>query len=84
MGCQKNSPVTEEVAVTNKQAPVVTTKLPCIKPTTPFIKDKTKLKQMLINSGKITTNMSAEQANKIVKDYINKKRDALNRCKKEG
>jgi len=57
-------------------------KLPCVKGTSPLIKDTTKLKHMLLASGKITAEMTAQQADKIVKDYIKKKQDAFKHCKK--
>ncbi len=48
----------------------------------PPIKDKSKLKKMLIDNGTITAEMSEEKANKMVNDYIKKKQEAFKRCKK--
>lgn len=78
MGCQ-HSTLPEQAPqkmVNNKF------KLPCVKGTSPLIKDTTKLKNMLLASGKITAKMTAQQAEKIVKNYIKKKRDAFKHCKK--
>jgi len=83
-GCQKSSPVTDNAIAMNKQPIHMRPKLPCLSGTTPYIKDTTKLKKMLLASGKITVEMSVEQVNKIVKNYIKKKQDAFKRCKKEG
>ncbi len=55
----------------------------CLKGTSPQVQDKTKLKQMLIKSGKITTQMSSTEANKIINDYIKKKQDAFKHCQKK-
>jgi len=82
LGCQEEASVAEKPVISSEKATVIKSKLPCIPATTPFIKDKTKLKQMLTKSGRITADMSTEQANLIVKNYINKKREALNNCKK--
>lgn len=84
LGCQKGLPATEKVVVKNKQVTVIKLKIPCPQATMPYIKDTTKLKKMLLSSGKITKEMSVKQVNKMVKNYIKKKRDAFNRCKKEG
>lgn len=48
----------------------------------PPVKDFEKLKVMLTKSGKITTEMSAEQAHQVIKSYIKKKQDAFKRCQK--
>ena len=52
------------------------------KTSSPPIKDKSKLKTMLINSGKITAEMSDKETKTIIKNYINKKQQAFKRCKK--
>jgi len=48
----------------------------------PPLKDKSKLKNMLVNSGKITAEMSVQQINQVIRNYINKKQKAFKRCKK--
>ncbi len=55
----------------------------CLKGTSPQVQDKARLKQMLIRSGKITTQMSSTEANKIINDYIKKKQDAFKHCQKK-
>jgi len=54
----------------------------CKKSASPVIKDKSKLKAMLVANGKITGAMTDEMANKIVSDYIRKKQSAFKNCKK--
>jgi len=54
----------------------------CNKSASPVIKDKSKLKAMLVANGNITAAMTDEMANKIVNDYIKKKQSAFKNCKK--
>jgi hypothetical protein len=70
---------TQQEAVISKTS--VGNKLPC-KSSSPPILDKSKLKEMLMANGKITPDMSDEMANRVVREYIKKKRDAYKRCKK--
>ena len=60
---------------------LINRKKPC-KASSPPIKDKNIIKKMLINSGKITVEMSAVQVDKVVRDYIQKKQGAFKRCNK--
>ena len=86
-GCQNPSEVKNlenqsvELEVVKTENHVIKTSLPC-KASSPPIKDKTKLKKMLIDNGTIAADMSEEMANKVVNDFIKKKRDAFKRCKK--
>jgi len=80
----EESNVQQEVNVedtSSVEVKVAKKKLPC-KTSSPPIKDKSKLKKMLMANGRITPDMSDEMANKVVRDYIKKKRDAYKRCKK--
>jgi len=56
-------------------------KLPCPIKQSPPIKDKHKIKEMLLKSGKITADMSEEKVMQLVNDYIRKKQ-AASECKK--
>lgn len=70
----------ETVAVAN--APV--SKMPCKPSMSPPIKDKSKLKVLLEKSGRITSEMTPAQIDKVINEYIRKKRAAYNSCKKKG
>ncbi|MET1254327.1 hypothetical protein [Aliikangiella maris] len=50
----------------------------------PPILDTSKIENMLIKEGKITTEMDQKQRQKIVNDYINSKRNAYKMCKPKG
>jgi hypothetical protein len=45
----------------------------CKKSSSPLLKDKTKLKEMLFKEGKLNSSMSEDEINTYVKEYINKK-----------
>jgi len=87
LGCQnptkekkiENQDVKPKVVNTKNQ--LIKTGLPC-KASSPPIKDKSKLKKVLIDNGTITVEMSDEMANKVVNDFIKKKREAFKRCNK--
>lgn len=78
---KQNIEYTETVEKSNVDAALVKSDKPC-KASSPPIKDKNKIKIMLINSGKITADMSELQADKVVRDYIKKKQDTFKHCKK--
>lgn len=59
-------------------------KLPCKKSMSAPIKDKTKIKNMLEKSGRITADMSPQQIDKVVNNYIRKKNAAFKDCQKKG
>jgi bacillopeptidase F (M6 metalloprotease family) len=75
-----NDAANTEGSHTSKAALAKKLTLPC-KGTMPPIRDKSKLKKMLIDSGKITSDMTDDEANQIVSNYIKKKRAALDKCK---
>ncbi len=76
LGCQDT--VTESDAVT-KQSPK-TIKLHCYMP--PPIQDIHKLEPLLIKQGLISENMTFEEKDKALRDYIRRKNQAFNLCKK--
>lgn len=47
----------------------------------PPVHDKSKIKAMLLKSGKITAEMTSEQADKIVNDFIRAKQTPNKNCK---
>ncbi|XQW85218.1 hypothetical protein ACOYR1_00385 [Thalassotalea piscium] len=61
-----------------------TTNVACINKNTlkksPPVLDKSKIKAMLLKSGKITAEMTAEQADKIVNDFIRAKQKPRKNC----
>lgn len=63
----------------------VTTNFPCVSKHTinksPPVQDKSKIKAMLLKSGKITPEMTDEQADKVVNDFIRAKQTPKNTCK---
>jgi hypothetical protein len=87
MGCQEKTEADESSRVLSTpqtlESTVVSKKgqLLC-KSASPVIQDKSKIKKMLTDSGKITADMSEEMANKVVNNYIKSKREAFKRCKK--
>lgn len=76
---KKNQSITSNNAASKNH--LNNTNLPC-KTSSPPIKDKVKLKKMLIDNGTITVEMSEEMANKTVDEYIKKKQEAFKRCTK--
>lgn len=79
-GSEKSNAVATEQSAT-KTTLINKVDLPC-KAASPMIKDKSKIKKMLMDSGKITADMSEEMANKVVNNYIKNKQEAFKRCKK--
>jgi hypothetical protein len=57
-------------------------KRPCKKSYSPPIKDIAKLKEMLMKSGRITSDMNNVEINKVVNQYVKNKRAAFKACKK--
>lgn len=92
VGCQDKpvevNSVDEQAVVTNGviDKNIAVTHLPCVSKKTikksPPIQDKSKIKAMLFKSGIITTEMTLEQANKVVDDFIRAKQSShSNNCK---
>ncbi len=91
LGCQSEQQASSSseatvIASEHTEKPLKThVKKACLKGTSPQVQNKAKLKEMLVKSGKITAQMTATEANKIINDYIKKKQDAFKNCtKKEG
>ncbi len=78
---QSSDEYTETVEKLSVNAAIAKTNKPC-KVNSPPIKDKNKIKTMLLKGGKITADMSELQADKVVRDYIKKKQDTFKHCKK--
>jgi len=87
MGCQEKTEADESSRVPSTPQTLESTvvfkkgQLLC-KSASPVIQDKSKIKKMLTDSGKITADMSEEMANTVVNNYIKNKREAFKRCKK--
>ena len=47
----------------------------------PPVIDSPKIRQMLVNNGRITDDMTEEQIKQVVNVYINKKMKAIRKCK---
>ncbi len=87
MGCQEKAETDEVSRVSSTPQTLDSTVLSkkgqlLCKSASPVIQDKSKIKKMLTDSGKITADMSEEVANKVVNNYIKNKREAFKRCKK--
>lgn len=77
IGCKTNGEEQAPEQPVNKETLKT---VPC-KNAMPPIRDKSKLKEMLQASGKITPEMSEATQEQIVNDYIKQKRAAFKRCK---
>jgi len=73
---------TEQAPAKTVKAPV--SKMPCKPSMSPPIKDKSKLKVLLEKRGHITSDMTPQQVDKAINDYIRKKRAAYESCQKKG
>lgn len=90
-GCQEQEAQEAKASIkeessTERVEPIIApiAKLPCKKSMSPPIKDKTKIKNMLEKSGRITPEMSPQQVEKVVNDYISNKKAAFKDCLKKG
>ncbi|MFT5757881.1 MAG: hypothetical protein ACI9LM_002618 [Alteromonadaceae bacterium] len=87
-GCQaktrqlEEQVITESVAPPSTVSPQVINKLPCKKFYSPPIQEVTKLKVMLMKSGKITSEMSDAEIKVAINQYIKNKRSAFKSCRK--
>jgi len=90
-GCQAKSEQQKETAQsTSSVNPISINEVPtkpshkplCKKNYSPPIKDITKLKEMLIKSGKITTDMNEAEVKIAINKYIQNKRAAFKKCNK--
>jgi len=86
IGCQERTTsrgVTPQNISTANEAPTNLNKKPqCKKSYSAPIKDITKLKVMLIKSGKITAEMNEAEVEVAINEYIRKKRAAFKKCNK--
>jgi len=73
-GCQQTTS-----SPNNNISQKVTFPSPCKKATTPLIQNKEQLKKMLLKENKINSDMSPEEINKIINQYIKNKRSP--KCK---
>jgi hypothetical protein len=75
LGCQSQQ--TTAIVDTKKaseQPPIISTSLPpCKNYSSPLIKDKTKLKDMLFKEGKLNNNMTDEEISTYLNEFIKKK-----------
>ena len=90
-GCQAKSEQQQDTVqsttsvnpISSNAVPVnLSNKLLCKKSFSPPIKDVTKLKEMLMKSGKITSEMSDAEVKMVINKYIQNKRAAFKKCNK--
>jgi len=92
-GCRTNANEKESTALESKTEVTETTDLtnkgkyenlpkPCAVTKSPPIKDKSKIRALLIKQGKIHADMSEEKIQQLVREYITKKNQAYKQCKK--
>ncbi len=81
VGCQQTS---DEVVAMSSTEKVVKQKIICTQSSTPPLKNKEKLKKMLLANGKIDASLPEKEIDQAVNDYIRKKNAAIKtkNCKK--
>lgn len=80
-GCHSSEQASQPVTESQTQTAKVVKPLPCH--AMPPIRDTTKLKQNLIKNGYITADMTPEQADAKVAEYIQMRQEAFKRCGKD-
>ncbi|WP_448547118.1 hypothetical protein [Thalassotalea fusca] len=92
-GCRTNANEQESTALESKTEVTETTEKankgkyenlpkPCAVAKSPPIKDKSKIRELLIKQGKIQADMPEEKIQQLVREYITKKNQAYKLCKK--
>ncbi|GHE97501.1 hypothetical protein [Thalassotalea profundi] len=84
----ESKPVVKEESKASDDNDQTFDNLPCVNQSSikksPPIKDKSKIQEMLLKSGKITADMTPQQIEKAVNSYIRNKNAAFNDCGKKG
>jgi len=87
-GCQVNNEkiqkqeIAEPVVPSSISPSSVVNRAACKKSYSPIIKDIAKLKVMLMNNGKITSDMTDAEVKIAINQYIKNKRAAFKKCRK--